>query len=136
MFVSIKNILSIYWCIFLAFCCQKKCMKFCMKSYKGIDKDHAAKHVKRFRKIYSEAFLVTIAVLILSYILAGLPKIIPWNKLIPTLLLAFPIYGTRNVSFLTMGGKSPSENMDMAFFKASYIIGIAWLAWDMFKGII
>lgn len=83
-----------------------------------------------------EALTVTFVALFLGWLLSGFPSNIPWLKLIPTLLIAFPVYGSRNSDLETIGRSSIIEKMDIVFFKTVYIVGITWLAWDIFKGII
>lgn len=88
------------------------------------------------RKTYLEAFIATIVAIFVGYLLAGMPPHIPWLKLIPTLLIAFPVYGSRSPNIRTWGGRSPAEKIDLIYFKIIYLIGITWLAWDIFNGII
>jgi hypothetical protein len=46
------------------------------------------------------------------------------------------VYGTRSPNIRTWGGSSPPEKIDLIYFKSIYLIGITWLAWDIFNGII
>jgi len=87
-------------------------------------------------KVYFEAFIATSIALFIGYLLSKTPATIPWMKLIPTLLIAFPVYGSRSCGIATWGGSSPAEKMDALFFKIIYCIGVTWLAFDIFKGII
>lgn len=129
----IKKKLNLYFCIFLAILWPSACIKFINKN--DTNQQNLIKSIKDFRVTYLEAFSVTIICLFLGYLLAGLPMQISWNKVIPTFLIAFPVYEARFVG-MTWGGNSIQEEMDRAFLKAIYVIGITWLAWDIFKGII
>lgn len=53
---------------------------------------------------YLEGFIATCMALFIGYLLAGMPEHIPWLKLMPTLLIAFPVYGNRTHSIRTFGG--------------------------------
>jgi hypothetical protein len=61
----------------------------------GEDRTTINGEIHNFRKKYLEAFVVTIACIIAGYLLAGWywPSIVPWNKLIPTFLIALPVEG-------------------------------------------
>jgi hypothetical protein len=87
-------------------------------------------------RVYFGALIVTSLALCIGYLLAGLPEHIPWHKLIPTLLIAFPVYGSRSPGIQTWGGASPTEKIDAWCFRVIYSVGITWLAWDIFKGLI
>ena len=134
MCLSIKRSLNLYVCIILALVCPATCLKF-LKLENDEDRKNNLILINDFRKTFLEAFSVTLACLFAGYLLAGLPSQIPWNKLLPTLLIAFPVYGTQFAA-MTWGGNGIGEQMDKLFFKTLYVIGITWLAWDIFKGII
>jgi hypothetical protein len=89
-----------------------------------------------FLNTYLEAIVIMIAAFFIGYLLAGTPDHVPWLKLIPTLLIAFPVYESRSSNIATWGGESPMEKIDAFCFKAIYVVGITWLTWDIFKGII
>lgn len=130
---KIKEYAILYYCIFLTLFWPSKAKKPIQDTGNAPDPDWL---IKTFRKNYWEAILVTLFALLFGYIFAGLPCHLPWAKLIPTLLIAFPVYGSRNLNTQTIGGEGTSDKMDTLFFKTIYLIGVTWLSWDIFKGII
>ena len=134
MCAKIKHSLNLYTCIFLALISSNACVRF-LKPQNDEERKNILILVDDFRKTYLEAACVTILCLFLGYLLAGFPTQISWNKLLPTILIAFPIYGTRFAT-MTWGGNGIGEQMDKLFFKTLYVIGLTWLVWDIFKGII
>lgn len=134
MCLKIKKFLNLYVCIVLAFIYPPACARY-LKYQTGESGNNDLNLITDFRRTFLEAFFVTLACLFTGYLLAGLPSQISWNKLIPTLVIGFPVYGTRFAA-MTWGGNGIGEQMDKLFFKTLYVIGITWLAWDIFKGII
>ena len=135
MFKKLKKNSHLYICIILSIVAPSAGIKFLKLQKNNEERKHTLASIDDFRKTYSEAAFATIACIIFGYLLAGLPIQISWNKLIPTILIAFPVYGTRFAK-ITWGGNSIGEQMDKLFFKTLYIIGLTWLIWDIFKGII
>jgi hypothetical protein len=131
---TIKRSLNLYICIFLALTSTSACIKF-LKLQTQDERRNALFLVEDFRKTFLEAFFVTLGCFFVGYLLAGLPTQISWQKLLPTLLIAFPVYGTRFAA-ITWGGDGIGEQMDKLFFKTLYVVGITWLVWDICKGII
>ena len=134
MCIKIRKYLHLYICIILSIFSSSLCVKF-LKLQNKQECKNALELVDNFRKTYVEAACTTIFCIFLAYLLAKSPMQISWNKLIPTILIAFPVYGTRFAA-ITWGGNSIGEKMDKLFFKTLYIIGLTWLTWDIFKGII
>ena len=132
MVTNIQQLIKSYFQIFKVVFSPKLCVKYLAEE----EKEQQRCNINKIRKIYFEAFCMTLLALITAYILAGCPIEIPWHKLFPTLLISFPVYGSRNDALKTWGSASIAENADRLFFKTIYIIGITWLAWDIFKGII
>ena len=131
----ISEYLKMFRCIILAIISPSVCDNYLKNNNDGTFPPNQINLIKDFRKTCVKTFLVTIACLVVGYLLAGLPKQISWNKLIPTFLIALPVYGARFAK-MTIGGNGIGERMDKVFFETIYVICITWLAWDIFKGVI
>ena len=129
---TIKNKLTLYVCILLALLSPSRCIKYIQQSNFSND---GQGNIYNFRTTFLEAFIVTFACIFIGYLLAGLPSIVSWSKIIPTFLLALPVYDARFAVQPTWT-VTIEQKMDQLFFKSLYVVAITWLAWDISKGII
>jgi hypothetical protein len=128
-----KRKLNLYVYIFLALICPSLSIKYAI--YIGEEENIVNDQIHRFRKKYLEAFVVTIVCIIMGYLFADCPNSVSWNKLIPTFLIALPVYGASFATEATWDVTLEQE-MNALFFKTLYVIAITWLTWDILKGII
>lgn len=123
----LKEKLNLYYFIILAIIAPTKCSRLLNENNNLI---------RDFRRIHLEALIATIVALFMGYLLAGFPKQIVWHKIIPTLLIAYPVYSNNTADLETWSGDTKVEKMDKLLFKTIYLVGITWLAWGIFKGLI